>query len=132
MKINLPLGILLLLACCLYTCISSAQTNTRDTSNYAIAVQNALSAYHQYLSPQTSLYNGAEYVDYAYTLTEGIPFFETSQFKIGSVKYDGVLYQNVPILYDELLGGVVIQDVYGRGKIILNTEKVTEFNLLNH
>jgi len=131
MKINLPLSVLLLLACCLCTCITSAQTNSSDTSNYAIAVQNALSAYHQYLSPQTSLYNGAEYVDYAYTLTEGIPFFETAKFNNGSVKYDGVLYQNVPILYDEVLGGVVIQDIYGRGKIMLNTEKVTEFNLLN-
>jgi hypothetical protein len=132
MKINLPLKGLLLLACCSYTCVTIAQTTTADTSNYAIAVQNAILAYHQYLSPQTSLYNGSEYVDYAYTITEGIPFFETSLFNIGSVEYNSMLYQNVPILYDEVLGEVVIQDTYGRGKIILNTEKVTAFNLLNH
>src|SRR4051794_30178252 len=132
MKINLPLSVLQLLACCLYTCIASAQTGTTDTSNYALAVQNALNAYHYYLSPQTGLYNGSEYVDYAYTLTEGIPFFETSQFTTGLVKYDGVLYQDVPILYDEVLGEVLIQDAYGRGKIMLNTEKVSAFNFLNH
>jgi hypothetical protein len=132
MKRNLPLRVLLLLACCSYTCITIAQTTTADTSNYAIAVQNAIMAYHQYLSPQTGLYNGSEYVEYTYTITEGIPFFETSHFNIGSVEYNSMLYQNVLILYDEVLGEVVIKDAYGRGKIILNTDKVTAFNLLNH
>src|SRR5437588_8348221 len=56
MKINLLLRVLLLLACYSYNCISSAQTGAIDTSNYTFAVQNALGAYHQYLSPQTSLY----------------------------------------------------------------------------
>src|SRR4051794_30474513 len=132
MRIDSPLKVLLLLTCCVYASVISAQTITTDSSNYTIAIQNALSAYHQYLSPQTSLYNGAEYVDYAYSINEGTPFFETSQSTIGSVKYDGVLYQDVPILYDEVLGEVLIQDAYGRGKVILNTEKVTAFNLLNH
>jgi len=131
MRIDLRLKVLLLLTCCTYACSVSAQTITADTSNYAIAIQNAISAYHQFLSPQTSLYNGSEYVDYAYTINEGTPFFEDTQFSNGTVTYDDVLYTNVPILYDEVLEEVVIKDAYSRGKIILNTEKVTGFSMLN-
>src|SRR6478609_1756279 len=132
MRLDLLFKVLLLLTCCSFTSVVSAQNIAADSSNYTIAIQNAISAYHQYLSPQTSLYNGSEYVDYAYTINEGTPFFEDTQFSNGTVEYDNVWYSNVYIFYDEVLEEVVIKDAYSRGKIILNTEKVTGFNLLNH
>ena len=132
MRLDLLFKVLLLLTCCSFTSVVSAQNIAADSSNYTIAIQNAISAYHQYLSPQTSLYNGSEYVDYAYTINEGTPFFEDTQFSNGTVEYDNVWYSNVYIFYDEVLEEVVIKDAYNRGKIILNTEKVTGFSLLNH
>src|SRR5690242_15341898 len=106
MKINLPLntfwktGVLFSLLALANTL--HAQNSTADTSNNIIAVSNAINVYHQYLFPETNLYNGIEYVDYAYTISEGIPFFETTQFVMGAVEYDSMLYQNVPLLYDEV------------------------------
>jgi len=129
MKLHLSLK--LLFACCWYTCFASAQRVAQDTSNYAIAIQSAIDAYQQYLSPQTSLYNGVEYINYANTINEGSPFFDY-KFQLGSVTYDGIWYQHVPIIYDEVLGEVVIKDVYGRGDILLNTQKVSGFSLLEH
>src|SRR3954452_5902520 len=110
MRLDLRLKGLLFLTSCSFASVVSAQNIAADSSNYAIAIQNAISAYHQFLSPQTSLYNGSEYVDYAYTINEGTPFFEDTQFSNGTVTYDNVLYTDVPILYDEVLEEVVIKD----------------------
>jgi len=136
MKINLSLNIYwrtaLLLSCLAYTCILPAQHLAADTADNAITIRNAVNAYHQYVFPETNLYNGSEYVDYAYTIHEGIPFFETSRFSLGTVEYDNMVYRQVPLLFDEVKEAVIIQDVSGRNKIQLNTEKVTGFSLLNH
>ena len=109
-----------------------AQTSAIDTINNNLAINNAINAYHQYLFPETNLYNGSEYVNYAYTINEGIPFFETAAFSTGHVLYDSILYQNVPLLYDEVKEIVVIQDPSGRNSIQLNNEKLTSFGLLDH
>jgi hypothetical protein len=136
MKINLPLKVFLktafLLSCFATGGILHAQTGTTDTAINAIAIRNAVQAYHQFLSPQAGLYNGSEYVDYAYTINEGIPFFETAAFSRGIVDYDGMVYEGVPLLYDEVKEAVVIPDVSGRYKIQLNNERLAGFTLLNH
>jgi len=132
MKTDLPIKMVLLLASSYFTSWLYAQPVATAGNNEALAVQNAVQAYHQSLSPQTNLYNGSEYVDYAYTLNEGIPFFETAQFSNGAVAYDSVLYQNVPLLYDEVKGEVIIRDFYNRGKIVLNPDHIDSFSILNH
>src|SRR5690349_3761701 len=136
MSVNLSLKIfwksVLLFAGIAYSAVLPAQNSVTDSTNNAIAISNAINAYHQFLSPQTSLYKGSEYVDYAYTITEGTPFFETSQFRTGSVVYDGILYENVPLLYDEVIDELVLANINGGSKIKLNKESVAAFNLLNH
>ncbi|TKK66909.1 hypothetical protein FC093_15520 [Ilyomonas limi] len=136
MKITLPLNIfwkaIVLFFFLAFTNILYAQNSTADTSNTAIAIRNAINNYHQQLFPETNLYNGIEYVDYAYTINEGLPFFETSQFSTGTVEYDNMLYHNIPLLYDEVKEAVVIIDASGTNKIQLNNEKVAGFSLLNH
>ena len=132
MKRRLPFTIAVLFAGICYAGVLYAQNDTTHNNNEMMAAQYAINAYHQYLAPQTNLYNGSEYVDYAYTINEGIPFFETAQFSNGAVEYDSVLYQNVPVLYDEVKGEVIIRDFYNRGKIVLNPEHLTSFSLLNH
>lgn len=133
MKLNLLLNLwyktVLLLTAVAFSNVLRAQMSATDTSNN---INNAISAYHQYLYPETNLYNGSEYVDYAYTINEGIPFFETSQLATGSVVYDSVLYQNVLLLFDEVKELVVIQNAAANGKMQLNNERVTAFSLLNH
>jgi len=136
MKISLPLNTfwktVVLFFFPAFTNMLYAQNSTADTTNTATSISNAINAYHQQLFPETNLYNGIEYVDYAYTINEGIPFFATTQFSTGTVEYDNMLYQHVPLLYDEVKEAVVIIDVYGTNKIQLNNENVAGFSLLNH
>ena len=65
-------------------------------------------------------------------LTKAFLFLNQFDFSIGTVEYDSMLYQHVPILFDEVKEAVIIKDVWGSKKIQLNTEKVTGFSLLNH
>lgn len=115
-----------------YTCKVWSQTAQADTLNYLNAVKNAKTLYQQFIDPPTGLYNGAEYADYAYQITEGHPFFESADFNSGSVVYDGILYENVRLLYDIVKEEVVIKDPFEIYKIALINERLSEFTLSNH
>lgn len=110
----------------------SGQTPQADSLNYLSAVKNAKTLYRQFIDPPTGLYNGAEYVDYSYQITEGHPFFESADFNPGSVVYDGILYENVRLLYDIIKEQVVIKDPFEVYKPALINERVNEFTLSDH
>jgi hypothetical protein len=130
MRSMLPFKFILLPAAFICTCKTFAQDNTPD-STHLVAKENAISLYHRLVYPETNLYNGIEYVDYAYTLNEGSPYFITSGFVNGAVTYNGISYTGVPILYDGVKEEVVIPDPSGKNKIRLHTEKVSGFDLSN-
>jgi len=88
--------------------------------------------YHQFLKPETGLYNGREYYDYSATIKDGDPFFLSTKFNTGSVVYDGILYENVPILYDLVTSDVIITDSNYFYRIKLNGERVSRFSVLQH
>jgi len=111
-----------------YSCIAQAG----DTTDYAMAINNAAANYHQFLKPETGLYNGREYYDYSPTIKDGNPFFLSTKFNTGSIIYDGVLYQNVPILYDLVTSDVIITDSNYFYRIKLNGERVSSFSVLQH
>lgn len=136
MKVNALITILrkaiFLFWCVAYSCMLPAQSNITNTANNALIIHNAVNAYHRFLSPQTNLYNGSEYINYAYPIKDGHPFFETAQFNNGTIEYNGVRYEAVPLLYDEIIDEVIIKHVDGVSKIKLNKERVTSFYLLDH
>ena len=103
-------------------------SQTAETDN-ATAIANAISMYHRSLQPETGLYNGVEYIDYAYTIEEGSPFFISAQFLTGSVVYNNMLYEDVPLLYDIIRGEVVISDPSHLHKISLLNERITRFTV---
>ena len=111
-----------------YSCIAQAG----DTSGYAIAVNNAMINYHQFLKPETGLYNGREYYDYSPTIKDGDPFFLSTKFNTGNIIYDGILYENVPLLYDLVTSDVIITDSNYFYRIKLNGERVSRFSVLQH
>lgn len=119
----------ILLIFCSY--VSPAQAIQTDSALHATQLENALSFYHQSLFPETGLYNGPQYVEYAYTLTEGTPFFEAA-FSPGDIVYDNVLYKNVPMLYDLVKEQVVINDPHNIYKISLLNKRISGFTLYNH
>lgn len=103
-----------------------------DSLNYYNSIEHAKNLYHQFIDPPTGLYNGSEYVNYYNNIKEGHPFFETPDFKTGTVFYDGVLYKNVQLQYDIIKNILVTQHSFYYSKIALLNEKIDSFSLLNH
>ena len=94
-----------------------------------------MNLYHQFLSPETGLYNGSEYaykLHYPFTINEGHPFYMTEQFDTGAVFYNKVLYENVPLLYDLIMGELVTRNPTNDYFIRLNNENIGWFILSGH
>lgn len=108
-----------------------AQTSEKDSPILDSASALALQQYHNYISPATDLYRGPEYVDYAYQIKDGHPYFMDSLIA-GAIVYNGVLYRHIPLLFDEVLGLVVIRDPYEVWRISLNREHVDSFTIMDH
>jgi hypothetical protein len=108
-----------------------AQTTLKDSLILDSAGALAIRQYHAYVTPATDLYRGPEYVDYAYQIKDGHPYFQDSLIS-GAILYNGVVYENVPLLFDEVLDLVVIRDPYEVWKISLNREHVDSFTIGDH
>ena len=111
---------------------ANAQYNESDSMLYKKAKEYAVSLYHENIKNESGLYNGSQYVVYAQTIQDGIPFFEITQPSSGNVTYWGVEYKNVPLLYDILKGEIITIVPSTNYLIKLNTEKVSSFEVLNH
>lgn len=111
---------------------ANAQYNESDSMQFEKAKEYAVSLYHENIKNESGLYNGSQYVVYAQTIQEGIPFFEITEPSNGNITYWGVEYKNVPLLYDILKGQIVTVVPSTNYLIKLNTEKVSSFELLNH
>ena len=111
---------------------ANAQYNESDSLLYKKAKEYAVSLYHENIKNESGLYNGSQYVVYAQTIQDGIPFFEITQPSNGNVTYWGVEYKNVPLLYDILKGEIITVVPSTNYLIKLNTEKVSSFEVLNH
>jgi len=120
-----------LLLCCLCTHIQ-AQPDSRDSLHPPGAYYNALQLYHQYVTPETGLYRGSEYVQYGYTLKEGHPFFDDGHQQQGTIFYNGILFENLMILYDQVREQVVINDAYENYKLFLINAQIDYFTIQHH
>jgi hypothetical protein len=113
---------------------SFAQNTSGDSSAELSPLHDALKVYHASLFPEPGLYNGSQYpydVYYPFTINEGHPFFLTEHFSVGSVVYNSILYENIPLLYDIIKDKLLINDPTGRYMIILTGERVATFTIAN-
>ena len=111
---------------------TQAQPTARDTSIGGSAYGLALRQYHDYLDPEPNLYRGGQYAEYGFLLKEGHPFFGEDRFHNGTVTYHGILYENVLLLYDEVMDLPVIPDPLKVFKIILIPYQVDAFTIGDH
>ncbi|MEP6583786.1 MAG: hypothetical protein ABJA90_05955 [Ginsengibacter sp.] len=114
--------------------LAFSQNSIQDSVQQSLQLQNAINLYHQSLIPETGLYNGSEYAYkayYPYAINEGDPFFISREFYSGSVFYNGLLYQNIPLLYDIIKGELLTKDLSQINIIRLNEEKVRWFTIYN-
>jgi hypothetical protein len=111
--------------------VLKAQTAQKDSLILDSASALALHQYHTYISPATDLYRGPEYVEYRYQIKDGHPYFLDSLIE-GAILYNGILYENIPLLFDEVLDLVVIKDPYEVWRLSLNREHVDSFTIGDH
>ncbi len=125
----MPKRLTLILLVCVYSLHLTAQStdsNIHDDSTDAMVV------YYQSLRQESPLYNGKEYIEYAYTLQEGHPFFQSPDWMIGTIHFEGMTFREVPMIYDIVKDQVIIQDFQRVFKINLPADKIQQFTVAGH
>ncbi|MFT3936021.1 MAG: hypothetical protein QM726_20490 [Chitinophagaceae bacterium] len=108
-----------------------AQSSAEDSILYQKAVYNAIGLYHQEVGDQSGLFNGSQYGAYPFPFEEnGFVFFNNPKPGIGTVTYDGILYENVQLQFDEVQEVVIMQDSSRR--IQLLNPRIQAFSLFNN
>jgi hypothetical protein len=104
---------------------SSLKDNIVSDSAHAVALRQ----YHAYVSPEVGLYSGVQYMDYDFTIQKGQPFFGPDSIRYGWVWYQGVMYDQVRMLYDLVKDQLVILGPYDVFKISLYMDRVDSFSI---
>ena len=103
-----------------------------DDSTLCEAAANVIEVYYQSLGEESPLYNGCEYLEYAFTIQGGHPFFVANGYSNGSIYFDGMIFHDVPLLYDIVKDQVVTPDFQKIHKINLPADKIQQFTLSGH
>ncbi|CAN5535815.1 hypothetical protein BH11BAC3_BH11BAC3_18130 [soil metagenome] len=106
-----------------------AQSNNGDNSDNQIALNNAIKVYEESAKGQSRLFNGRQYKPYAVSFVKGSPFFNTNKCEPGSIIYDGIKYENVNLLLDELQDLLILDTGI---RIEMTTERVSSFSIASH
>lgn len=119
----------LLLSIIIYNnCFSQSLVADSSSPGY----KNAVAFYNQSLSEELHLFNGREDKGYTQQFHSGTPYFISNKWSVGSVKYDGKLYENVSLLYDVARDEVVYLYFDKISRIQLAKEKVAAFSIMGH
>ncbi len=115
----------------LLTFKGNAQQTVADSVTQ-VSFENATKPFYAALGSQSPLYNGPEYYFYE-PIIQGTAYFqEVKSFTAGSVFYDGILYTNVPMLYDLAAEKIVVLLFNHFSKYSLLSERVKYFDFLSH
>ncbi|HEY0680602.1 MAG TPA: hypothetical protein VGD17_20120 [Chitinophagaceae bacterium] len=77
-----------------------------------------------------NLYNGTEYTA-SYPMTNGTPFWDIAEFRNGNISYEGIVYKDIPMIYDLVANEVLIRGI--RMQIIkLDNNRIDFFEIGNH
>lgn len=106
------------------------QSSADDSISFVKTLNNALAIYYQSAGDQSRLFNGTGYTGYPFVFAEGSPFFLTDKGLKGSIIYDKVEYQDVNLLYDDLMGAVIVLDENHR--IQLSNDRISGFTMGNY
>jgi hypothetical protein len=105
----------------------NAQLNSKDSAFLKQAIQNTIQVYHNGIGDQAAKFNGSQYDGYTVSFSDGHPYFKANMLSKGNIVYDGVLFENVNLLYDEVADCVILQDSTHRIKLV--NERLSAFSL---
>ncbi len=106
-----------------------AQLSTKDSLFLKNAIQNTKQVYYHQIGDQAAKFNGSQYPGYTVSFSDGHPYFKVNALREGSILYDGVYFDNVQLLYDEIADCVVLQDSIHRIQMV--SEKLKSFTILD-
>ena len=101
----------------------------QSDSSYPQAVRHLITLYHNAQGEQSSLYNGREADTYPFVFGTTHPYLGSPSWTFGSVLYDGILYRDVPLLYDLVKDELLVQHWNKVTKVLLVPHKVAAFTL---
>ena len=99
---------------------AAAQTSYADSIRNA-AIHHATTTYLEYVGSQAPLYNGPVYRDQRASINSGSPFFKTAQPLAGTIQFNGILYENIPLLFD-VLGKKVLTPLPGSPQTLIEID----------
>ena len=108
----------------------SAQSASEDSILYKSAIAHTLDVYYRQVGDQSPIYNGSLYPGYGFSFKAGSPFFLTSEFHPDSLVYDGIKFNNIPLLFNDQMEVLITTD-QGYWVQLVN-ERLSSFTILNH
>ena len=111
-----------------FSTLSHAQNSNKDSILLKAAIENTLQVYYNNIGEQAAKFNGVQYPGYTVSFADGHPYFKINALNKGSILYDGVLFKDVDLLYDEVADCIVLQDSTHRIQLI--NEKLKSFTIL--
>ena len=117
--------------CITFFCITGHCYSQQSPVDSA-AVDYTAHYFNESIGHSSRLYNGPEYI-YADPRFKGNAFFgDISSWRDGSVNYDGIIYQNVPMLYDIYRHVIVVRMYNNFSSFSLLNERIADFDLNGH
>jgi hypothetical protein len=108
----------------------NCQLTSADSALYTQSIEEVTGFYHASLKDQNPLLTGRMNLSYPHAFKQGLPYFLTDKFIIGDIYYDGLLYKNILLQYDQVSNYVITLGKLGRLELI--NKKVAYFNIDGH
>jgi len=107
-----------------------SQTSLSDSADPA--VKNTIRIYAAATGVQAPYYNGIQYRRYPNFIHYGHAFFIADSLMFGTVTYDGITFDKVKLLYDEVNDELISTDVQGDNLVQLFKQKISGFSIGPH
>lgn len=91
----------------------------------------ALRVFHRSSGLQSQLYNGRTHIAYPPTMV-GSAYYLSNDPQTGAVEYDHILFEQVPLWYDEVREKLVVQHFNGISAFELFSDRVSRFWIGTH
>ncbi len=107
----------------------SSFAQSLSLSNYNTNTDRLIELYHSGAKSHNPIFNGREYERYPFYINKGIPYFIADSLKTGFLVYDGLRYNDILLLYDQISDELITRDYTGQFLVKLVKLKVDSFVL---
>jgi len=112
---------------------SFGQAALSDTASLQTGADQTVTNFYKMIGQQSRLYNGHEYNPYDPHIKGTALFpYDTQNWELGEINYDGIFYKNVPIKYDVFKDLVVVLLYNKFSMYSLLTNRVHDFTFAGH